>query len=311
MRGQVRSVELALAIVLISVSVAYFTVFIPPYAPPEEMVQSANSIVSALAESSVIDEILRNIYDPYYSTSVVTRNATAALTSILSSYANPAYLYGLKVYEVTPPGLKATVYSGALSYLPPSSGYTYLGSTVVWGLDIRIGTGLSWPATPYTYSGPSNSLPPWLALLRAPASGYTVVFEGVLTLNESGYWKFEMNAKDGGLLLIDGSTVIDLWSSGGYASNTVYLSNGTHAIVVYWKNTSGTAAIQVACSSPTLKQYKPITIANVLSAEMTLIISTSFGRSPIKPEVVVYFPYTVFTRGGVKGYMIEVQVGRQ
>lgn len=309
MRGQVRSIEFILALVLISSAVSYMFFFIPPYAPPEQMYQSAQAIARALMQAGVLDEILRNIYDPYYSRVEAIENATSTLSEILQNYGNPAYLYSVKIYEIVPSGFNVTIFSGSSLDFPPGPSYTYVGGTEIGGIDIRYGGGLSWPTTPYTYSGPAGAVPDWAKVLGCPTTNYAMVFEGVVVLNESGQWRFQLNADDGAVLYIDSKLVVDDWS-GGLASGVINLEKGAHTVKIYWRQTTGAAILQLAASSPTLKDYKPVTVDNIASGALHELLTVSLGRPPLKPEVVVFHPLVVFTRAGVKNYLVVVEVGR-
>jgi len=310
MRGQIRSIEFVVSLLLITVALSYLVFFIPPYAPPEAMAESAHSVLRALLESSVLDEILRNIYDPYYSTPEAIENATVALSQILEAYGDPAYLYTIKIYEVTPSGFKAEVYAGVSAELPPSPSYTYIGSAEVGAIDIRFGGGLSWPKTKYTEEGASGDIPNWMKVLGAPSTNFVVVFTGYVQINETGYWEFELNSDEGAVLEVDGKIVINAWDTGGDVTATIYLEKGSHVIKVYWKQTTGNAIIQLGVSSPSLISYKPATIDNIVAGGLLEVFSVCLGRPPTRPEVFISCPHVVFTRAGVKIYLITVEVGR-
>jgi len=299
-RGIIRSIEFMAALIILTAAVAYVTFFVPPYTPPEEMAESARSIADALASSGILDEILRSAYDPYYSWQSATRNATQALTQVMRTYGNPAYAYRVSVYQVTPGGFRATVYTysgNPPQTLPPGPGYTLLGEADVGGLDIRVASG---------------QMPSWLATLGAkPGNPLVVVFRGYVVLNETGGWTFMLYATGGGAaLLLNGSTVADIWSSGGFGSSQLQLGRGIYEVLVYWRLTSSAGALQLSCKSPSGKQYIPISVNNILSGGATLVLQATSGKAPSRPEVVVDQLIPVFTRGGFRAFLIRVEAGR-
>jgi hypothetical protein len=154
-----------------------------------------------------------------------------------------ATVVALGKYNLTSYWWRVDVYRGATTSAEPPdpSYYTYLGT--VYTIHPYFHSSYyrgNYPST-YTVSYifqevEDRTAPYWASAVGAPSTNFALVYQSFVYLPLSGTYTFEVYSDDGVRIYINGSLIIDRWSSSTATSASVNLNAGWYNITVkYWQ----------------------------------------------------------------------------